>query len=101
MSSFNIDKENKFPFNLIEKGKQILKLQSEDSSSLTKYEVERMFIHLSTNYTLEEQNLIASDLIKKIVIERNKQEKELVNSLESLSNTVNTINFKIADEKEE
>ena len=100
MSSFDIDKENKFPFNLIEKGKQILKLQSEDNSSLTKYEVERMFLYLSTNYTLEEQNLIASDLIKKIVIERNKQEKELVNSLESLSNTVNTINFKIADEKE-
>lgn len=93
--------QNSFVGNIIEKGKAILRLEADSEEDLIKYEVERMFFYLSTTYSLKNQNAIIEGLLKKIVEEMQNERKEIEKSLSSLSNALNTLDFKNAIEKEE
>ena len=93
--------QNSFVGNIIEKGKAILRLEADSEEDLIKYEAERMFFYLSTTYSLKNQNAIIEGLLKKTIEERQKERKEIEKSLSSLSNAINTLDFKNAIEKEE
>ena len=93
--------QNSFVGNIIEKGKAILRLEADSEEDLIKYEAGRMFFYLSITYSLKNQNAIIEGLLKKTIEERQNERKEIEKSLSSLSNALNTLDFKNAIEKEE